>query len=135
MHLHQPLLTESMQFKEIIYSFAGVNAVCLLVVGGNSVAQQVSSQNQLTARRQGLEAIAKHIKADTCWSNNAEIPFKLGDEITLKGTADGKIPTECIRVPKTAQYLQVAYSGGILRVNQAYSNTEVRNQLSIKGDK
>jgi hypothetical protein len=121
-----------LQTNILIPVLAGVNIVCLGIVGATTISQRVDSQNQITARRQSLAVMAKHILSDTCWVNKASVPFKIGDYVPTEGTKEGRIPTSCVKVPKTSQYLKVAYYQGFLKVEQVFSNTEIRNQLSIK---
>jgi hypothetical protein len=113
----------------------GTNVICTGLVASLVVYQKVISDGAIAARAKGLETIAQHVKAKTCWSDSSEEPFKLGDEIITKGSKNGKIPTGCIYAPKVEQFLQVAYSNGVLAVVQVYSRQEVKNQLSIpKGE-
>ena len=120
-----------------IISFAiGVNALSLLVVTSTVVSKRISSDSAITERAKGLNLVAQHFKADTCWISKNPKPFKLGDYVNTQGSLTGKLPTSCIKSEKTGQILQVAYAQGRLIVSQIYSKTELNNQLSIiKEDK
>lgn len=119
-------------YKNIIIAGFAANLLSLFGVAAGQISQQVESQNRLTARQQSLTTIAKHIRSDSCWENQQKQPFKLGDEIKLPGSIDGKAPTSCVRVPGTKQYLFIAYKNETLKVTQIYSFREVKNQLSTK---
>ncbi|OYE02790.1 hypothetical protein [Nostoc sp. 'Peltigera membranacea cyanobiont' 232] len=115
----------------VIWVAIGVNCLCLATVTTAVVSKRMSSDNEITERAKGLNLVAQHFKADTCWISKDKKPFKLGDEIDTPGSLKGKLPTSCIKSIKTGQILQVAYSEGKLIVSQIYSKTELRNQLSI----
>lgn len=119
------------QINPIILVAIGVNALCFVVVATASISKRMNSDNAITERAKGLEVIAQHFKADTCWVSRDKKPFKLGDEIDTPGSLKGKLPTSCIKSIKTGQILQVAYAEGKLIVSQIYSKTELKNQLSI----
>lgn len=82
-----------LQTNILIPALAAVNVVCLGIVAATTISQRVDSQNQITARRQGLTVISKHIRSDTCWTNKTSVPFKIGDYVPTEGTASGKIPS------------------------------------------
>jgi len=113
-----------------IWVAIGINALSLTVVTTAVVSKRMSSDNEIAERAKGLNLVAQHFKADTCWISRDEKPFKLGDEIETLGSLKGKLPTSCIKSIKTGQILHVAYSEGKLIVSQIYSKTELRNQLS-----
>ncbi|BAY27550.1 hypothetical protein NIES2100_73750 [Calothrix sp. NIES-2100] len=115
--------------------FLGVNVCTVLSVSASVIQNRVTSDNAIAARAKGLENLAKHVKADTCWKVKASAPWKLGDFVTVGGTEYGRLPSTCVYSPQTQQFLQVSYLDGELQVTQVYSRKEVRNQLSIKGEK
>ena len=115
----------------VIWVAIGINFLALATVTSVVVSKRMNSDNATTERAKGLNVVAQHFKADTCWISKSKKPFKLGDEINPPGSLKGKIPTSCIKSIKTGQILQVAYSEGKLIVSQIYSKTELRNQLSI----
>ncbi len=123
-----------MKFKisPVIYCAIGINALSLGVVSFFVIQSRLDSQNLLTTRQQGLKTLAQHFKSDTCWSIKSKEPFKLGDLVNVPGSMIGKIPTECVKSPKTQQILQVTYFGDQLVVKNVYSPKELRSQLSIK---
>ena len=115
----------------IIWAAIGINALSLTVVTTAVVSKRIGSDSAITERAKGLNLVAQHFKADTCWTSKNSKPFKLGDYVNTQGSATGKLPTSCIKSVKTGQVLQVAYSEGRLIVAQIYSKTELNNQLSI----
>lgn len=115
----------------IIWVAIGINALCLASVTTAVVSKRIGSDTAITERAKGLNLVAQHFKADTCWTSKNSKPFKLGDEVNTPGSATGKLPTSCIKSLKTGQILQVAYAEGRLIVAQIYSKTELNNQLSI----
>ena len=115
----------------IIWAAIGINALSLTVVTTTVVSKRLSSDTAITERAKGLNLVAQHFKADTCWISKNSKPFKLGDEVNTPGSATGKLPTSCIKSVKTGQVLQVVYAEGRLIVAQIYSKTELNNQLSI----
>lgn len=115
----------------IIWVAIGINVLSLMVVTTAVVSKRIGSDTAITEREKGLNLVAQHFKADTCWTSKSSKPFKLGDEVNTPGSATGKLPTSCIKSEKTGQILQVAYAQGRLIVAQIYSKTELNNQLSI----
>lgn len=115
----------------IIWAAIGINALSLTVVTTTVVSKRLSSDSAVTERAKGLNLVAQHFKADTCWISKNPKPFKLGDEVKTPGSLTGKLPTSCIKSEKTGQILQVAYAQGRLIVSQIYSKTELNNQLSV----
>ncbi|RUT02727.1 hypothetical protein DSM106972_056470 [Dulcicalothrix desertica PCC 7102] len=121
-----------------------LNTIILVGVLGNfsifsygmtqQISANVSSQTAISSRQRALVNIAKHVKSDTCWQNKANYPLKINDVIAVEGTETGKIPTSCVYVPKTKQFLNVVYSNGEVTVTRIFSIKEVQNQLSMKGD-
>jgi hypothetical protein len=108
-----------------------LNILALAAVVGTTISNKVTSQNKIDARRKSLVDVVKHVKVQTCWVTLQPEPFKIGDAVTTSGTTNGKIPTTCVRAPKTNQYLMVGYANGQLQVTQAFSNTEIQNQKSL----
>jgi len=121
----------TMKFDTIKYICVGVNLICTLTAGSLYLMRDQMSGNAITSRSSGLKTISQHVQSETCWSDPATEPFKIGDLVVVRGSGDGKIPTGCVIASKTKQYLQVAYSGGELRVTQIYSPKEVNNQISL----
>lgn len=120
-----------MNTRGLLNFSAGANVLVAVLCLYSSLSRDAQSQTAIATRKQGLETIAKHLKARTCWSDQSEKPFKLGDAVITEGSQNGRLPTECIFAPKPQQFLQVAYTNGELKVIQVYSRQEVRNQLSI----
>ncbi|MHC5779643.1 hypothetical protein [Nostoc sp.] len=115
----------------IIWAALGINALSLTIVTTAVVSKRIGSDGEISQRAKGLNLVAQHFKADTCWTSKNSKPFKLGDEVNTPGSVTGKLPTSCIKSEKTGQILQVAYAEGRLIVSQIYSKTELNNQLSI----
>lgn len=109
----------------------GVNILCLGFVTTATVNARLKSDTAITERAKSLSVLSKHVLADTCWKSKQPQPFKLGDQIVLNGSEDGRSPTSCIYAPKTNQFIFLAYSNGQLVVDQVYSRKEVRSQISL----
>lgn len=127
-----------MHFKSptLLIVSLSVNLLCMGVVATQVIHQKLVSDGAITARSRGLRTVAQHYKSQTCWTDSSSKPFKIGDEITTKGSYSGRIPTGCIIAPNTNQLLQVAYLDGVLKVAQVYSQQELVNQIStMKEDK
>jgi hypothetical protein len=107
-----------------------VNAVCLAVVGSLQVWSNLTGQNAIAARSQGLVQIAQQVKADTCWKIDVNEKARIGDIIDV-GDSESKSPTSCFFLSKVGQFAYVRYLNGQLTVQQVYSRLEVRNQLSL----
>jgi hypothetical protein len=121
-----------LNLKAIFLTAALVNLATFGYCLSQQVSQNISSKTAITVRQKALINIAKHVKADTCWKNNSKQVFKLGDVISLQGTDTGKIPTSCIYVPKTKQFLSVSYSSDELLVQHIFSIREVQFQKTVK---
>lgn len=115
----------------VLWCGLAINVLSLTVVTATTVNARLKSNTAIAERAKSLDAIAKHILADTCWKSNQTTPFKLGDSITLSGSEDGRSPTSCLYNTRTGQFLYLAYNGGELEVTQVYSRKEVRSQISI----
>jgi hypothetical protein len=119
----------------VLTALLAINTVVAVSVTAAVIQNRVTSDNAIAARAKGLQTLAQHLKADTCWKSESEQPFKLGDPVDVPGSFDGKLPTGCIYAPKVQQFLQVGYFNGELQVLQVYSRREMRHQLSNKGEK
>lgn len=127
------------QTNPVIFILLSVLSLdCVIAITG-VMSSNLSSQNKELARKKGLQIVADHVLSSTCWFNKRNIPYKIGDLLEVDGTKEGKIPTSCIYAKKTRQYLQVAYSGGILQVQNIFSKKEIEAQkqenLKLKKDK
>ena len=118
--------------KPLIWGTAIVNGFCFFVVVGQLVSKQVQSKTAITGRQSALVNVVKHVKSDSCWLDDSDVPFKIGDPVITPGSESGRIPTSCVRVPKVSQYLEVAYKNGELIAKRIFSDKEVRSQLSIE---
>ncbi len=121
-----------LNLKAIFVTAALVNLGTFGYAVSQQVSQNISSKTAITVRQKALINIAKHVRADTCWTNNSKQVFKLNDVISLAGTDTGKIPTSCVYVPKTKQFLSVAYSSDELQIQHIFSIREVKFQKSVK---
>ena len=104
----------------------GCSVVALVLV----FSKESVSHQQLTARQKALVNITKHVKSETCWTDNSDVAYKIGDPLITPGSETGKIPTSCVIAPKVNQYLEVAYKDSELQVIRIYSGKEVNAQLS-----
>ncbi|BAZ71338.1 hypothetical protein NIES4106_61350 (plasmid) [Fischerella sp. NIES-4106] len=111
-----------------------LNAIALICTSTVVVADRVRSDTSLSKRSKGLETLANHVLSKSCWSSFAEDPYKIGDVITSTGSEKGRIPTSCIYVPATQQFLQVGYLNGDLQVLNVFSRQELKNQISLIKD-
>jgi len=109
-----------------------LNSGFFIYAMGQRVQGNIVSQTAISTRQKALINVVKHVKSDTCWRSHSKIIYKLGDVLPLPGSSTGKIPTSCIYVPATKQFLDVAYSESELQVQQVFSIREVQNQKSIK---
>ncbi|KOP23481.1 hypothetical protein AMR41_26235 [Hapalosiphon sp. MRB220] len=116
--------------KPIIKPLLALNAVALICTTVVVVSERVRSDTSLTKRSKGLEILANHVLSKSCWTSFAEDPYKISDVITTNGSVKGRIPTSCIFVPATQQFLQVGYLNGDLQVLHVYSRQELKNQIS-----
>ncbi|MCP6758357.1 MAG: hypothetical protein NHB32_06150 [Fischerella sp. CENA71] len=107
-----------------------LNAAALICTSVVVVSDRVRSDTSLTKRSKGLEILANHVLSKSCWSSFAEAPYKIGDILATTGSEKGRIPTSCIYVPATQQFLQVGYLGGDLQVLHVFSRQELKNQIS-----
>lgn len=111
--------------------FLGMNVCTAIAVGSTVIYSRINSDNAITQRAKGLEILAQHVKADTCWKVRSQTPWKLNDLIDLPGSTN-KLPSSCVYSPQTQQFLKVSYLNGALQIEQVYSRQELRNQLSRK---
>ena len=112
--------------KPLIFGAFAINVVSFAVVGGLQVSRNISSTTALTARQSALKNIAKHNISDTCWEYPSRYKLKIGDPVILAGTETGKIPTSCVYVPGTKQFLEVGHLNSELQVIRAFSIKEVQ---------
>lgn len=111
---------------------AGLSILCGVYALFNHFNTSRISKENLTARQLALINIAKHVKSESCWQEESNIPYKIGDPFITPGTDTGRIPTSCVFVIGVNQYLEVAYKNSELQVIRIFSVREVKNQLSIK---
>jgi len=115
--------------KKIIAIGLGLTSFSATIVGVTQISANVTSQNQIKDRAEKLEAIAKYHRVNNCQVNPATESVKIGSIIPDNGL--GKIPTACVKVPATKQYLYVGYKNNQVTVQYVYTETEVANKLSV----
>ena len=131
------------KFSFQIWATTGICVVSSLISLGLIFTKEGVSISNLSARQKALANIANHVKSKSCWHETSDIPYKIGDPLITKGTQTGQIPTSCFivtgiesgLVSDSKQYLEVAYKNSELQVIRIFSNQELQNQLSIKGEK
>lgn len=112
-----------------------INAMAFLSTSSIVIFNRVSSDTLLSKRSKGLEVLANHVLAKTCWVSHSSQSYKIGDLVKTEGTLDGRIPTSCVYSPKTQQFLEVGYLEGELQVINIFSKQELKNKISqIKED-
>jgi hypothetical protein len=119
---------QKIPLKKIMFAGLGITSLSAGIVATAQISANVNSQNAIKGRQQGVEAIAKYQYVDNCQTNPATESVKIGSIIPDNGK--GTIPTSCVRVPATKQYLYVGYKDGNVTVLYVYTDTEVKNQLS-----
>lgn len=116
----------------LILTTFGINLICISAVTSQHIARNVTSNTARMARDKALDTVARHVDSRSCWVKKSRtIPYKIGDSVLFPGTHTGQIPTTCVKVPRTGQYLEVAYLGSELQVIRSFSQTEIDRQLSI----
>lgn len=114
-----------------IWGTTFISIGCAVVALGLVFSKESASVQQITARQKALVNIAKHVKSETCWLDDSDVVYKIGDPLITPGSETGRIPTSCVIASHVGQYLEVAYKNSELQVTRIYSEKEVNSQLSI----
>jgi hypothetical protein len=124
--------------NRIMYLALGFN---FLNIGFGGIYVMNRQQHSLAAnseRDKKLETVSRHLKSDTCLvvprNGNFRTPT-IGEEINLENP-QGKSSSSCIQDKTSNSILFVAYENNVLKVQDVFSQKEVKAKLSqIKGTK